>query len=66
MPNGKIKRRLMDGKRTPLCPNCNKPMHLMRTIPGIDLPELRTYICKACGVAVAEEEHPRERSDLTS
>jgi hypothetical protein len=24
------------------------------------------YMCKACGVAVAEEEHPRERSNLAS
>ena len=40
---------------TPCCPNCGKPMHLVRTIPGIGgLPELRVYSCRACGVSLTE------------
>jgi hypothetical protein len=41
----------------PSCPSCGKPMHLMRTIPGIGgLPELRVYSCRQCGVSLTEAE----------
>jgi hypothetical protein len=38
-----------------ICLSCGKAMRLARTIPGIgELPELRTYDCKACGVVFTE------------
>jgi DNA-directed RNA polymerase subunit RPC12/RpoP len=38
-----------------ICLSCGKAMRLTRTIPGIDeLPELRTYVCTACGVVFTE------------
>jgi hypothetical protein len=37
-------------------------MRLARTIPGIGaLPELHTYDCKQCGVALTEAGEPGER-----
>jgi predicted RNA-binding Zn-ribbon protein involved in translation (DUF1610 family) len=44
---------------TPVCPNCGKPMILVRSVPKIDaLPELRTYNCRSCGEAVTEADEP--------
>jgi ribosomal protein L37AE/L43A len=35
----------------PHCPSCGKPMQLTRTIlKSGDLPELRSWECKGCGV----------------
>jgi hypothetical protein len=38
-----------------ICLACGKAMRLVRSIPGVgELPELRTYDCKACGVVFTE------------
>jgi rubredoxin len=38
-----------------ICLSCGKTMRVARTIPGSgELPELRTYDCKACGVVFTE------------
>jgi hypothetical protein len=38
---------------TPACPSCGKPVRFTRAILQPDgLPELRTYDCKGCGVAM--------------
>ncbi len=47
---------------TPSCPNCGKPMRLVRTIPGIGgLPELYTFSCRECGTAVTQAAQLGER-----
>jgi len=38
-------------KHRPACPNCGRPMHLIRTTPRAGgLSDLRTYSCGECGV----------------
>jgi rubredoxin len=38
-----------------ICLSCGKAMRLARTTPGIgELPELRTYDCKGCGLVFTE------------
>ena len=38
-----------------ICPACGRPMRFARATPGIGgLPELWTFECKACAVAVTE------------
>jgi hypothetical protein len=38
-------------QRAPLCPNCGDAMRLTRTIQRLsNLPELRIFECKPCGV----------------
>jgi DNA-directed RNA polymerase subunit RPC12/RpoP len=52
----------MDGEQKPLpvCPNCGKPMRLVRSVPKIGaLPELRTYNCSSCGETVTEADEPQ-------
>ena len=47
----------MEGERTtptPACPSCGNPMRLVQAIPASGLPELRTYDCRQCGVAMTE------------
>lgn len=39
----------------PACPNCGRPMHLVRVAPRPEgLTELRVYRCGECGVSLAE------------
>lgn len=39
----------------PLCPDCTKPMALVRTWPRVGgLPELRTFQCKRCSFVFTE------------
>lgn len=48
----------MDGEQnhpTPICPCCEKPMRFTPTTLGIGAPpELYTYDCEQCGVAVTQ------------
>jgi hypothetical protein len=49
----------MDAERTipiPACPSCGHPMRFARASPAERFPQLRTYDCKGCGVAVTEAE----------
>ena len=59
----------MDGeqiKTTPICPSCGKPMSFSRAIPRFGPhPELTTYSCKLCGVAVTEADESGGRRDLS-
>jgi hypothetical protein len=44
----------------PECPSCGAPMRLARSIPKIGgLPELQTFDCRACGVAITEAHEPK-------
>jgi len=37
------------------CPNCRKPMRLVRVIPRVaSLPELESFECRACGEALTQ------------
>jgi hypothetical protein len=39
------------------CPSCGAPMRFLRTVPPLDgLPELQTFECKPCGLAVTAEQ----------
>jgi hypothetical protein len=39
------------------CPSCGAPMRFLRTVPPLDgLPELQTFACKPCGLAVTAEQ----------
>jgi len=39
----------------PACPNCGRPMHVARMMPGTNgLPDLGTFRCGECGVWVTE------------
>jgi transposase-like protein len=39
----------------PTCPNCTRLMELARVTPRLGgLPELQTFICRPCGVALTE------------
>ena len=41
--------------RLPLCPSCVQIMRLAQKPPRIgDLPDLRTFECRACGVSLIE------------
>ena len=59
----------MDGERitpTPACPSCGNPMQFARAILADGLPELRTYDCKACGVATTASEDSQLASTATT
>ncbi len=46
----------------PTCPSCGRPMHAVRSVPGIGgLPELRVYSCRPCGVSMTEPAEHFER-----
>jgi transposase-like protein len=39
----------------PHCPNCTRPMNLVRTWPRLGgLPELNSFECKRCSIAFTE------------
>ncbi len=39
------------------CPGCRGPMRFARTVPRInDLPEMQTFQCGHCGLAVTAEQ----------
>jgi hypothetical protein len=38
------------------CPSCGAPMRFLRTAPFRRLPELQTFECKPCGLAVSVEQ----------
>jgi len=44
------------------CPACGKPMRFARSSIGA-LPELKTYDCKECGIAITEVAGPGERCE---
>ena len=46
----------MNTVRTVICPHCNQPMELVRTIPAIDLPELLVFYCQSCGHVDTQED----------
>ena len=54
---------------TPVCPNCGRVMMLARITPRVGgLPELQTFQCRPCGVALTEAvddriERPEARGD---
>ena len=60
----------MDGERitpTPACPSCGKPMWFARAIAQADgLPELQSYDCEECGVAMTEAEDSQLASTAAS
>jgi hypothetical protein len=49
------------------CPSCGEPMRFARAIAQADgLPELQTYDCKECGVAMTEAEDSQLASAAAS
>jgi hypothetical protein len=59
----------MDGDRitpTPACPSCGNPMQFARAIPADGLPELWTYDCKGCGVAMTAAQDSQLASTATT
>ena len=59
----------MEGEHTtptPACPICGNPMRLVRAIPASGLPELRTYDCGQCGVAMTEADDSQLASTAAS
>jgi hypothetical protein len=45
----------MEAAANASCPKCSNPMRLARVTPRFGgLPELRTFECRRCGVAVTE------------
>jgi hypothetical protein len=44
-----------DNAVSPACPSCGRALQLSRIMPGsTELPDLRTYACRGCGVWVTE------------
>ena len=44
----------------PACPSCGTLMRFSRTVPPIDgLPEMQTFECSLCRVAVTAEQVPQ-------
>jgi transposase-like protein len=59
----------MEGEHTiptPACPSCGNSMRLVRAIPASGLPELRTYDCRQCGVAMTEADDSQLASTAAS
>jgi hypothetical protein len=47
----------------PVCPRCGEQMRLAFTMPRLSgLPDLRTYDCKQCGVALTEAYEPTQNA----
>jgi transposase-like protein len=47
------------------CPGCGRPMHFVKSVPKLGaLPELRTYVCKGCGITFTEAVEIRESAEL--
>ncbi len=54
-------------KPTPACRSCGNPMRFARAVTQANgLPELRTYDCKDCGVAMTEAEESQVASTVAS
>jgi hypothetical protein len=51
---------------TPACPSCGNPMRFARAIPADGRPALRTYDCKACGVATTASQDLQLASTATT
>jgi len=46
------------------CPTCGKPMRFARSTPKIGaFPELKTYDCRECGIAITEVAGPGEQHE---
>jgi transposase-like protein len=44
-----------DNPNAPICPSCGRPMELARITPRLGgLPELQTFVCRACGETLTE------------
>ncbi len=41
-------------QKAPLCPACGKPMRLIRVISQVHGPDMETFECHSCGIAVTE------------
>ena len=48
------------------CPSCGNPMRLVRAIPASRLPELRSYDCRQCGMAMTEADDSQLASATAS
>jgi hypothetical protein len=47
-----------DNAVSPACPGCGRALQLSRIMPGwTDLPDLRTYACRGCGVWLTEADN---------
>ena len=47
----------VDTDRLTACPSCGAPMRFLRTVPPFGgLPELQTFACRPCGLAVSAEQ----------
>jgi hypothetical protein len=43
--------------RLTACPSCGAPMHFLRTVPPMSgLPEMQTFECSPCRLAVTAEQ----------
>jgi transposase-like protein len=43
---------------SPLCPNCSRPMIVIRTIPGVlGEPDVNVFECSHCRVDFTTEDH---------
>ena len=44
--------------QSPLCPNCSRPMIVIRTIPGVlGEPDVNVFECSHCRVDFTTEDH---------
>jgi predicted nucleic acid-binding Zn ribbon protein len=47
----------IENDRLTACPSCGAPMRFLRTVPPIsDLPEMQTFECRPCRLAVTAEQ----------
>jgi hypothetical protein len=51
----------------PACPSCGRALQLSRIMPGTSqLPDLRTYACRECGVWLTEADRRADAKDPSS
>jgi hypothetical protein len=41
-------------QKAPLCPACGKPMRLARVISQVHGPDMETFECHFCGIAITQ------------